>query len=258
MEFLIDYLFNFNNIVSDVWIGAKRKVNDSVEFKWIDQFNMNITNWKIGHPTNEKNRNCVQMNAGFDLNAINRNSIQYNSSGKWVDVPCSKENLVVCQKLQSWSSTKMQKIIFELRKELQNFQMQVKTNLVNLEQDLIPVNFTYVQLPNQPDPKSLWPNFGWKEATSEYAGLFFRAEGAQSESFGTIQEENAPRVTQVDSIKGYSTQMKDQLILNPSTFTDYLSTGQDVGDLTYGIRFLTSPGEVRPRNMAIRIWKRIE
>jgi len=32
----------------------------------------------------------------------------------------------------------------------------------------------------------------WKDVTSDYAGLFFRAEGGGSEAFGTLQNENFP------------------------------------------------------------------
>ena len=36
----------------------------------------------------------------------------------------------------------------------------------------------------------LWSNTKWSEITSNYSGLFFRAEGGGSESFGKIQQAN--------------------------------------------------------------------
>ncbi len=63
----------------------------------------------------------------------------------------------------------------------------------------VPVGFIYTQLPQHKDPNELWPFFSWTDITSEYAELFFRAEGAGSESFGTPQEGDSPRLTAVNS-----------------------------------------------------------
>ncbi len=67
-----------------------------------------------------------------------------------------------------------------------------KKEIDNLKQNPVPIGFIYVQLPSQPEPKTLWPIVEWKDVTLDYAGLFFRAEGGNSESFGKLQTGNAP------------------------------------------------------------------
>jgi hypothetical protein len=62
----------------------------------------------------------------------------------------------------------------------------------------VPVGFIYTQLPQHKDQNELWPFFSWSDMTSEYMGLFFRAEGAGSESFGITQEEDSHRLTVVN------------------------------------------------------------
>jgi hypothetical protein len=43
----------------------------------------------------------------------------------------------------------------------------------------------------------------WKDVTSDYAGLLFRAEGGGSEAFGQVQVENSPRLVEVDTEKAH-------------------------------------------------------
>jgi len=62
---------------------------------------------------------------------------------------------------------------------------------------MIPIGFTYSQLPSQPEPQSIWPNFNWTDISEEYSGLFFRVLGNNSSSFNLIQEENSPRLIKV-------------------------------------------------------------
>jgi len=128
-----------------------------------------------------------------------------------------------------------------------------------LQHNPVPIGFIYVQLPNQPDPKSLWPTVEWKNVTSDYAGLFFRAEGRGSEAFGKAQDENAPRLTGVWN--DWFTPVN--YVANISANSDWnkpVSTGPALGsdykDLHWGLRFRVSSGEIRPRNQAVRIWKR--
>jgi hypothetical protein len=39
-------------------------------------------------------------------------------------------------------------------------------------------------------PSDIWPWMTWKDISSSYDGVFFRAEGGASEKFREIQEEN--------------------------------------------------------------------
>jgi hypothetical protein len=53
----------------------------------------------------------------------------------------------------------------------------------------IPVGFVYVQFPNCLAPSALGMMGTWSEITSDYAGCFFRANGGNSEAFGTKQSD---------------------------------------------------------------------
>jgi hypothetical protein len=100
----------------------------------------------------------------------------------------------------------------------------------------------------------------WKDVTSDYAGLFFRAEGGGSEAFGTLQNENFPSryIDQVHSEKDYESYDANLTTIGWSKKI-YTGRGWDgaVGAVC-GTRFHVTEknGEVRPRNMAIRVWKR--
>ncbi len=175
--------------------------------------------------------------------------------GKWANQPYNKRNLVVCQKMQNWSISRLQNILLEVRKELKETQQQLNLQHINP----IPIGFIYTQLPDQPDPKTLWSTLEWKEVTSDYAGLFFRAEGKGSATYGQIQEENSPRITDLDY---QSSNFSNPAKLNPrwssTVYTGDHVTNSSLSDTQYGLRFMVSSGEVRPRNQAIRIWKRIK
>ncbi|KAI2804069.1 hypothetical protein BLOT_008214 [Blomia tropicalis] len=134
---------------------------------------------------------------------------------------------------------------------------QQKSTINNLKNNPIPINFIYVQLSNQQKPKDIWLNVEWKDVTSEYSGLFFRAEGGDAAEFGTIQEDNAPRVTTVfNNYYGGQLYYNRNFPLPIGSFSQYIFTG-DQGRSNVALKFFTSDGEVRPRNMAMRIWKRI-
>ena len=63
--------------------------------------------------------------------------------------------------------------------------------LDNLKQNPVPIGFIYVQLSGQSEPHTLWPQTEWNNISPKYAGLFFRAEGGNADSFGETQSEQA-------------------------------------------------------------------
>ncbi len=156
-EFLSNFLFNKSQVVDNVWIGAKYINN---KFKREDDSDLTFTNWAEGSPKNMTDY-CVEMHS--DVGSV----------GKWVDEPCKKKNLVVCQKRQTWSLSRLQEILLEVK------------------QNPVPIGFIYVQLPKQKSPTEIWSWMIWKDVTSDYAGLFFRAEGGGSEVFEKIQEDTS-------------------------------------------------------------------
>ncbi|CAK9251433.1 unnamed protein product [Sphagnum jensenii] len=111
-------------------------------------------------------------------------------------------------------------------------------------------------------PTEIWPSMTWKDVTSDYAGLFFRAEGGGSIAFGVEQPQNSNRLLNYEtgSYLGHQPSTSNFSVI-PGNVGGWAYTGPyDYGnskDWT-GIRFLISSGEVRPRNKAMRIWKRIK
>lgn len=122
------------------------------------------------------------------------------------------------------------------------------------------MGFTFVQLPNEPSPESLWSNLIWKDVTAEYAGLFFRAEGGSAADFGTVQVESSKRLVAVrygqapsqfaTTISMPTTDVYSEIVL--SGFY-YSASGQGYS----GLQFHNSVSETRPQNTAIRIWRRV-
>lgn len=121
----------------------------------------------------------------------------------------------------------------------------------------VPIGYIYVQLPGQQGPHSIWNNLYWMDVSHEYAGLFFRTIGGGSEQFEVIQEENSPKLEQVNTVQ--IPPNKYVTVSTNGTWSAAVSTGAaDIGSTdVWGLRFALSKGEVRPRNTAVRIWKRI-
>jgi len=249
-DFLSNLLFKTHKVVDAVWIGAKYSIN---KFKWSDDSDLSFTNWAEGSPSNSSDKACLQMIP------------ESSSMGKWVDEPCNKSNKFVCQKMQNWSISRLQKTLLDARKLFEDVTKQLNSSLDdakkeinNLKQHPVPIGFIYVQLPGQPEPKTLWSTVEWKDVTSDYAGLFFRAEGGGSLAFGQIQDENSPRLTSINGLqRQFDIGLPGQLNIQPGVLSQSIYTGgQDPAGNEVSLKFLVSPGEVRPRNQAIRIWKR--
>ena len=200
------------------------------------------TNWAPGSPK-QKDDHCVQ----FDLS-------DETLTGKWTEVLCTKSNLVVCQKTQEWTLDRMKNTLINLVKKLNN---------------PIPIGFTYVQLPHEKGPGEFWPEITWKDVTQDYAGVFFRAGGGEAAPFGEIQMENTKRIEKInhlwDGIEEWR-KVKSQrapsqngnITLNTSSSL-WIETGAfGSGNTNYRyLNFESNVGDVRPKNMAIKIWRRV-
>ncbi len=149
-KYLTKYLFDLQNVKETVWIGAKRQQGNSSRFLWHDGSEINFSNWAEGNPIDETERECVEMRSKFGSIFSNVSELyEDNINGRWFNVPCDKNSLVICQKLQTWSFPQLQKTFLDARKELRD-------SLNNLRQNPVPIGFIYVQLPGQPEPKTLW------------------------------------------------------------------------------------------------------
>jgi hypothetical protein len=102
-EFLSEYLFKFGDVVNEIWIGL-RKINGL--YKWIDDSELDFSEWAIGSPSNRIDFDCVQI------------SSEVYQIGEWVDKPCSRKNIAICQKLPSTSLASLQNALLEAKRHL--------------------------------------------------------------------------------------------------------------------------------------------
>jgi hypothetical protein len=71
---------------------------------------MSLTNWEVGFPTEDPTNACMQISPRSLVKET-----QGPGDGHWRDVPCSKRNLVICEKKPMLSVPELQDILFHLR-----------------------------------------------------------------------------------------------------------------------------------------------
>ena len=277
-KFLSNYLFKTEKKVDNFWLGAKYSAT-SQKISWIDNSEMTYTNWDRS-PRNRTNY-CAQMQADDA------------STGKWLDEPCEKKNLVVCQRRQTSTMSSLERTLRQARQEFRDGLEVAKKEIDSLKQSLaaskgecaketlllrktledeivrkdrelkqslLPPGFIYVQLSMDKSPAELWPWANWTEISSSYAGVFFRVVGGGAGSFGSIQEANSNTVSHVKSHSDYSFTKQVDVKLTPGHWSEGIYTGASAGTFPASehlLTFYTTDGEVRPRNMAMRVWKRV-
>ena len=248
-HFLNKMLVEFSNISINTWIGMKF---NGYEYDWVDGTDTNFTNWSE-YAVKDGNEPCVQM------------SLISGMLGKWTDISCKKPALVVCQKRQEINFNSLKDVIKNLTKVLEKQKIEhdkkhkaLQDEMKTFKASSLPIGFLYSQLPNQSSPLELWPNTNWIEVTQQYAGLFFRAEGGGSETFGQTQQANQSWISSIYSW-GYSRLRTDGIQRDGVVELDqgkWHSCYPAYG--LYKIGFYTTKAEVRPKNTAIKIWKRIQ
>lgn len=261
-DFLTNYLFKTQKEIENFWIGAKFSAAN--KFIWVDSSELVYTNWDLRGPHSKANY-CVEMQADESI------------VGKWVDVPCEKKNSVLCQKHPTWTLARLQASHWEARIALENAAKEIArlTEVVNKNnvettqkftettqkltqtnskmQSLIPIGYVYAQLPNERPPSEIWYWMSWTDVSVTYAGVFFRVDGGTADTFGQVQPQAFPK------IKGYTGYYDGpEVALNGSDhwYRDISESLRFVNHYMNGISFYDTTEEVRPRNMAIRIWKR--
>jgi len=189
----------------------------------------------------------IQLNASNDRSDAEMDALknQLNSSTEenYAEIDTLKNQLT---SLKEWSSD-------------ENSALKERLDLMKIEFNPVPKNFTYVQLPFQDEPGDLWPGVRWVDVTGSYKGCFFRTLGDGSAEFGSVQVGDAPRLAWVSS-KVTSRQNVSSSITIPLTGESgnvWIGDGGFINGGRWGLRFRTEGGEVRPQNMAVRIWKRV-
>ena len=225
----ISEFFKNQKVSNDVWIGVKYT---NKRYEWNDGSDVVYKNWAPGSPK-QKDDHCVQ----FDVT-------EETLSGKWSDVVCSKDNLVVCQKTQKWTFDQMQKI------------------LTNVMKNPVPIDFIYVQLPHQKEPVEIWPWMIWENVSKNYSGVFFRVEGDEAAPFGQIQMANTTRIGKISGVNRNAEVERNLAVGYHNTTvplhgqSKWFFSGGTGGAENY-VSFELTGGEVRPKNMAMKIWRRI-
>lgn len=280
-QFLSNYLFREIKLVDNVWIGARRADGNSV-FKWLDNTTLSYKNWQNGQPVKDLTRNCVEIVADGD------------SAGQWLNIDCAKHNVyVLCQKTQSMDLSHLSALVLQMKKEfdvekkvlqdtigqMQTVENNLKNSLKNLktkeeklektveelkneidsksQNDNFPINAVYMQYPFESEPSKLWNCSGrWQDISGNYSDLFLRVNGAAS-SFGVVQEENFPGLDQVkyEDCRHRKCEKIVQASFQKGTWQEVM-TGYDyyVSNIEY-LSFHQKDGELRPRNIAVKIWK---
>lgn len=138
-----------------------------------------------------------------------------------------------------------------------------------------PIGEVYVQFPTQTAPQTLYGRGTWTDVTSTYAGLFFRAAGGNAATFGVnqviVQDHALQGHTHIDSGHTHQVKMANNVqdgakstynaysmgTPKDNTVTSESGTAKLGGPTeysTYGT--INVANETRPRNTAIKIWKR--
>lgn len=148
-----------------------------------DNSEVRFTDWEEKNPSTDQNRACVEMKSHFGFYSTE------TSVGKWTDVLCNKKNIVLCQKIQSWSISYMQKKFMNAMKDFSGAINELKASINQLNKELLPNGFIYVQLPNQRSPQEVWSSMKWNDISQQYSNVFFRVIRGIAEAFDKFQEE---------------------------------------------------------------------
>ena len=147
-------------------------------------------------------------------------------------------------------------------KKLRNDDGSIPSDLSNL-----PIGFIYLQLRGQSTPDMLFGTSGkWQDVSNLYAGEFFRANGGNSSSFGTVQQEGLPNITGQfntsnvgilgDSTGALQTSDFGQWEINYTHITNTRNSKVTFNaSQSNGIYGASS--HVTPYNSSVRVWKKI-
>lgn len=253
----------------------ENELNASIEI--LKKSDVNI-NTEIAHlPSNQKSLINMIIDVKEKENKLN------SSFTKMQDVESDlKTSINALEKVENEDKAEIR----ELKKDITTIQDKIKSDVLNSKfkiykmymymqsfnagincvlNSLIvltgaPTNTVYVQYPFELEPAKVWncsKGGQWKDISNQYEGLFFRVSGGNATNWGAIQTESAPYLWLVrqwtcGSIgSGCSSKYQDVIVPFHGTASPVkVSVSSD-----FELWFYNSGYEVRPRNMAIKIWK---
>lgn len=128
-DFLNAWIYQELGVLNSIWLDGERF--NSTHFVWADGDAMSFINWDDGFPTNQTGDNlCMEMSPKAGLKEVGA-----TEDGKWKDVPCSKRNLVVCEKKPILTVPELRDIVYQLRDDqiqLRDDQNQLRANQIEL------------------------------------------------------------------------------------------------------------------------------
>ena len=133
----------------------------------------------------------------------------------------------------------------------------------------IPIGYLYIQLPNQESPDILFGG-NWENISSECTGKFLRIEGGNASSFGSIQKGGLPNITGKTQPVRYGA-AHETITSAGSFFPEEIDTIWEVSSVQKNSKarlenfnasrsssiYQDGITEVRPENITVRIWKKI-
>ncbi|XP_054165758.1 uncharacterized protein LOC128963279 [Oppia nitens] len=248
-NFINSYLFFTKNLYKNVWIGRSTDTYKDRRGK-LAKRRVLYANWIRGRPTRYL-KPCIHIRSPSEHQVLG----DYEKSngkkfvGKWEDVSCFTQNLVLCERRQPWTPSQAYDMIKYMKTEINQLKQQKVTKL-----NYVPFGYIYIQLPDQMKPSDIWPQFNWLDISQAYEGLFLRIMGGQSGRFGEIQEPQAPHLVGVKSYGMHGLPNVEDIHEEAIHANNQWSDGHYNG---FPVAFKVSSGEVRPKNIAVKIWRRV-
>lgn len=255
----------------------------------------NYANWQKGEKpqknVNNSKNSCVEI---ISSDKTHRGKWKVTSCSKFNIAVCERPQIWSASRQQA-EILKLSRLNSYLLKEndkLQKLQEKNKKLIIfqhknmKLVQNLIPIGFLYVQLPYEAPPSKLWSFIGynWTDVSKNYSGIFFRVAGGDAASFGKIQDQEFPQIKDIFSGFCYVDNWDDgcsrkgqyykaryanaskKITLDYNgkdawsrpIFSSHFNIlgGKDTYNTVNYLYFKTTKGPVRPRNMAVKVWKR--
>ncbi len=105
-EFIQNLVFGEHNSVDSVWIGGNKN-NSNHKFQWEDGSEFSYSNWDDSG-FDKAGNDCIEMQT--EIGYANSNRL-----GKWIQVSCEKRNLVLCQFIQNWSTSRIETAFLDFK-----------------------------------------------------------------------------------------------------------------------------------------------